>query len=285
MANQAKLKRALRKQLMREAARNGASSSAPSKPSQPVPLRWQEQPAADRARAEAFDGFAPLRNKLREVAAKRHDWAGIPMPLDGERLVVEPSFPNAQALMKMCGERDDEREPEAPDLIGAKVVNSFWSDRKRGDILIIRKADGRTDWGLQPGIHHLMQDLRTLGCAEAWGIEQESQALNLLGTLLDHRRFKQYLMTGSFLESSPRSKVTYLFRRLKPTVAIATKGESTRILCALCLHPIAYYQGSWAGAMTPTDDVVAHLMLMRGDEQMYWKRSNQHPAYRPEAGL
>lgn len=40
-----------------------------------------------------------------------------------------------------------------------------------------------------------------------------------------------------------------------------------------------------AGAMCPTDDVIAHLMLMRGDEVDFWHRSNQHPAHRHEAGL
>ena len=58
-----------------------------------------------------------------------------------------------------------------------------------------------------------------------------------------------------------------------------------KILACLCMHPIAYYAGSWAGAMCPTDDVIAHLSLMRADEHMFWKRSNQHPPYRPEAGL
>jgi hypothetical protein len=37
--------------------------------------------------------------------------------------------------------------------------------------------------------------------------------------------------------------------------------------------------------MCPTDDVIAHLALMRGDEAMFWRRCNQHPPYRPEAGL
>lgn len=58
-----------------------------------------------------------------------------------------------------------------------------------------------------------------------------------------------------------------------------------RILCCLCMRPIAYYADSWAGAMCPTDDVIAHLALMRGDEAMFWRRCNQHPPYRPEAGL
>lgn len=45
------------------------------------------------------------------------------------------------------------------------------------------------------------------------------------------------------------------------------------------------YGGTHAGAMCPTDDVLAHLLLMRGDERLFWSRANQHPANRPEAGL
>lgn len=208
------------------------------------------------------------------------------MPLDGERLVIEPTYPNAAALMALCGEHEDERREPVAELVGARLRNRFWSDKKRSEVLIFDRADGKVDWGIVPGANHLTHDLKTLGCSEAWGIEQESIALDLLGSLLEHRRFKQYLMTGSFLESSKRSGVTYMFRRLKPTVAIATKGpRGVRIMCALCMHPIGHYANSWAGAMTPTDDVVAHLMLMRGDEPLFWKRSTQHPAWRPEAGV
>jgi hypothetical protein len=93
-------------------------------------------------------------------------------------------------------------------------------------------------------------------------------------------------LTGMFLETSKRSAVTYLFRRLRPTVAIGrNKDGGGNIMAALCLHPIAYYAGSWAGAMCPTDDVLAHYCLMRGDEKMFWRRANQHAAFRPEAGL
>lgn len=220
---------------------------------------------------------------LAKLAGERDAWAGLPMPIDGERLVVEPRFPGADKLQAFGATDDD----SADDRVGLRLRSRFYSWSKRCDILIAEHADGRIDWGLQPAIHHFDQDLRTLGCADAWGMEQEGRAIALLHSLLNERQMKQYLMTGAFLESSDRSGVTYVFRRLKPTVAIAksSNGESMRILCALCLHPIAYYAGSWAGAMCPTDDVVAHLMLMRGDEAMFWKRSNQHPAWRPEAGL
>ncbi len=129
--------------------------------------------------------------------------------------------------------------------------------------------------------------LETLRSSVAWSIEGESRALQTLGTLIRHHQFKQYLLTGSFLETSRRSGVTYLFRKLRPTVAIRAdyRTDRTRILCALCLHPIAYYSGSWAGVMTPTDDVLAHLMLCRGDEKMFWRRANQHASWRAAAGL
>lgn len=205
------------------------------------------------------------------------------MPLEDERLIVEPTYPNAEAFMAMGAGREAEKDDD-----GWRLRNKWYSLHHRCDILIMEN-DGKVDWGKLPAFHHIGHDLSTLGCSDAWGIEQEGRAIELLGTMLRHRQFKQYLMTGMFLETSQRSGVTYLFRRLKPTVAIAAHGKSRngepRILAALCMHPIAYYANSWAGAMCPTDDVIAHVAMMRGDEHMFWKRCNQHPPYRPEAGL
>lgn len=231
---------------------------------------------------ERFDGFAFLRNQLRKLARDRDEWAGIPMPLSGERLVIEPRYPNAKELMSI-GQPD---APESEEDAGWREINRWHQATKGREIVVYAHEDGRRTWGVIPAMHSLPMALSTMGCAEAWGIEQESNAVKLLGGLVSHRQFKQYMLTGMFLERSARSRVHYLFRRLRPTVAIVDNGkEGTRILCALCMHPIAYYRGTWAGAMTPTDDVVAHLTMMRGDEAMFWKRSTQHPAWRKEAGL
>lgn len=197
------------------------------------------------------------------------------MPLKGERLVIEPSYPLAELLSG---------KPEAGEDDGWRLRNQWYSRRHRCDILLMER-DGKVDWGKLPAFHHIDHALRTLGCSPAWGIEQEGAAVQLLGTMLRHTQFRQYLMTGMFLETSSRSGVTYLFRKLRPTVALSGRTGDVRILAALCMHPIAYYADSWAGAMCPTDDVVAHLALMRGDEHMFWKRCNQHPPHRPEAGL
>lgn len=224
-----------------------------------------------------MDGHAHLRNKLREVARAKSEWAGIPMPLTDERLVIEPRYPFAA-----LGASKEDDEPR-----DWKVRNVFWSSWRRCDVVIFEEADGRITRSYIPGVHSLQKQLRTLGCSEAWGIEQESKAVHTLGTLVSHRQFKQYMLTGSFVESSKRSGLMYMFRRLRPTAVIAQdfKRDTTKVRCTLCLHPIGYYEDSWAGSMCPTDDVIAHLMMMRGDEPMFWRKANQHPPHRPEAGL
>lgn len=244
-------------------------------------MQSHEQRADKVALLESFDGYAAVRNGLKKVAADREDWSGIPMPVEGHRLIIEPSYPKAKELAEI----GQKQEAEGEAFKDCKIRNHFYSSSRKCDVTIFQYPDGRVDWGLTPAVHHFSHDLQTLGASDAWGIEQESNALQLLGTLVRHRQMKQYLLTGMFLETSKRSGLVYCFRKLRPTVVIDTRKKKTRILCALCMHPIAYYAGSWAGAMTPTDDVVAHLMLMRGDEPMFWRRANQHAPWRPEAGL
>lgn len=162
--------------------------------------------------------------------------------------------------------------------------NKWWSNRERRTIRIWQVGK-RFTFDKVGQFHHLDYSLRTLGGSDAWSLETEFRAMATLQSLVTPRVFRMYLMTGSFLESSTRSKVMYIFRRLKPTIAMSGRTGQLRILASLCMHPIAYYEGSWAGAMCPTDDVLSHLMLMRGDEALYWKRANHHHASRPEAGI
>jgi len=63
------------------------------------------------------------------------------------------------------------------------------------------------------------------------------------------------------------------------------REERAYWLCALCLHPIGYYGDTWAGVMCPTDEVIAHLLMMRGSEEKFWANANQHPIDHPAAGV
>lgn len=206
------------------------------------------------------------------------EWAGIPMPVEGSPLVIEPSYPFAKALMPHA--------EDPPDAVRLPVRAQFWSHRRRMEIVILERPDGKCVSTAVPGSANTAAKLlMTLGASYAWGIEQEQNALRTLGSMLRHHLFKMYLLTGMFLETSARTGVTYVFRRLRPTLALRQTHDRVRILTAMCMHPIGYYADSWAGAMCPTDDVIAHLSLMRGDEPMFWRRCNQHPPYHPLAGV
>jgi hypothetical protein len=233
-----------------------------------------EMNSIERENLRTHDKLHPMREKLRMLADHVGEWAGIPMPLEGQPLIIDPKYPCAKVLTT-------EHEPLEE---GVKLRNQFYSHRYRGQVLIWQEADGSLQWGIERCNQSALQ-LQTLGASYAWGIEQEAAALNTLAELVPHHTFKCYLLSGMFLETSQRSGVTYTFRKLRPTLALRPSGDSMRVIAALCMHPIAYYDGSWAGAMCPTDDVIAHLMLMRADERLYWRRCNQHPADRVEAGL
>jgi hypothetical protein len=125
----------------------------------------------------------------------------------------------------------------------------------------------------------------TLDVAGAWPVEAEQKAQKKLATLIPEDLFDLYVLTGHFPEMSKRSQVTYLFRRGRPTIAIRQTEQYSHALCALCLHPIGYYGDTWAGAMCPTDEVIAHLLMMRGSEEKFWANANQHPLHRPAAGV
>ena len=226
--------------------------------------------------ADKFDEHRWLMDKLSQHV---NEWCGLPIQIQGETLILEPRHPAAKVYQSFAPKPEDE---------GEKIINTFYSHRDRCDVVIWEERDGKRDWGRIPALNHISHDLSTVGCSAAWSLEAELKAQKTLKKLVKPHIWEMYMLTGMFLETSARSGVTYIFRRLKPTVALRpgkTENSSMRILCCLCLHPIGYYAESWAGAMVPTDDVMAHLLLMRGDEKMFWKRANQIAPHRPNAGL
>lgn len=227
---------------------------------------------------DPVDACSQARNALRHIAREANEYAGLPMQLEGgAQLVIEPGYAYAKLFNK---------EHEVDPAETRKVRNRFYCRRRKAEIVIFER-DGKLDWGWVPRANQFLFQMNTMDVSAAWGLEQEATALQLLGTMINHNKFKQYLLTGTFVEISKKSRVLYVFRKLRPTLAVSLShpdGEM-RLLCALCLHPIGFYEESWAGAMCPTDDVIAHLSLMRGDEKYFWKKSTQHPAWSPNAGI
>lgn len=250
----------------------------------PALQEYYDRFARGRQAAKDLDPLSFLRDGLIGIAAERENWSGIPVPVHRSPLVIEPTYAYA-GLNGFCFGMEKE-VGEAGEGTQPKARNIFWSWRKRCWVSIIEEPDGRLWAGAVGPSNSALMILDTLSASDAWGIEQEGAAIDLLGKLLKHRQFKQYMLTGTFLESSKKSGLYYIFRRLRPTMAISPRGkDSCKVLCCLCMHPIGYYGQTWAGCMCPTDDVIAHLLLMRADEKMFWKRCSQHAPWTPEAGL
>lgn len=263
--------------------------------------------------------YADWRGALAEMADRVGEWQGIPVPIDDLPLHLAPGHPLASvygppapAVRVVVGGPPIDGLPDDPvDAVGEiahrclvddveadeTLVNQWYDPKRNRDVLIFRKANGRAFAVTDPrapdrSMDRLTMALSTLGASDAWSLDAETNAIEKLASHVSARQLRHYLLTGSFLETSRRSGLTYVLRRLRPTVAMTPRWpwyrpdrDSMRVLAVLCLHPIGYYGRSWAGCMAPTDDVIAHLLYLRGDEAGFWRAANQHDPAEPEAGL
>lgn len=242
------------------------------------------------------DLFTPAQanRMVAEARLKEGDWAGMPLPVPDLELVLEPRYKHQHISKFRWPEYYDEEgvrhviEPplESSEPSEYRYVNSWWSDRLQTTITVLKDRQGR------PEVRFRLEGrasftLRTLLAAPVWPIEAEEKALKKLASLIPKEKYELYFLTGHFSEESKRSQLTYVFRRGRPTLAIRqSEAEGwTQVLCALCLHPIGYYDQTWAGVMCPTDEVIAHLLMMRGSEEKFWANANQHPPEHPAAGI
>ena len=235
--------------------------------------------------------YAQLSRRLAETNIARQDWSGLPVPIAGLSLVLEPRYKN-KALEEFrwqeCYDENGVRQvldEELPSPASEFTrVNSWWNSRYQLTIVVLQDKQGRARFSI------LVEDrlaftIRTLEAAAVWPVEAEQKAQKKLASLISEDLLELYLLTGHFPEISKRSQVTYLFRKGRPTIALRQDEEVNYALSALCLHPIGYYGDTWAGVMCPTDEVIAHLLMMRGSEEKFWANANQHPLDRPAAGL
>lgn len=257
----------------------------------------------DRARARrrhkvdllAADGWTHERAVavLQIIADGIGAYAGLPMPVTEFPLTLEPRYPHTEALEQVIPGSTRPR-PSADQHL--TVINQWWSPARQALVSLYRdhldsdRIKANLDYAHNRAGDRVTFWLNTAGASQGWDYRLELKAMEKLRELTTDVEFAMYVTTGTFLHTSPGSRVTYLLRRARPTVAIvptdrADDTKPMRILAVLCLHPVGYYQQSWAGAMVPTDDVISHLLWIRSDEHGFWRRANQHNPAAPEAGL
>lgn len=235
---------------------------------------------------------------FRDLAAARGMWAGVPSPVADFAFTLAPGYidnPEQHAgiteVMDQRARPEDDDEPkEEPDVA---VRNAWYSPRLGGTVILyddpagVRMLVDRSSRTPGPRAGMLMS---TMGASTGWDPEAEWRAMNKLATLIPEHLMTMYRLTGAFMETSARSRVTYILRRCRPTLAVVPQvhGDpacSMRFLASLCLHPVGYYRGTFAGGMVPTDDVIAHLLMIRGDEHFLWRKAYQHAGHEAESGL
>jgi hypothetical protein len=212
-------------------------------------------------------------------APEGDNWAGIPLPLPGFSMTIHPKYPFAADFgQRFPSDPLDAVEQDEPTnaIEQSEPTNEWYSYNSNSFVGIFHHGDSyhAERWSRHNPVDRI---LKTLAASNAWDLHAELRAIKKLRRHLNPEKWAQYILTGTFLEQSERSGVVYLFRRLRPTVAMSLAMHRVRILAVLCSHPIGYYSDTWAGAMVPTDDLLAHLLLMRADEHFFWRISNQHP--------
>jgi hypothetical protein len=246
-----------------------------------------------------------VRAMFDEMSDYQFEWQGFPVPLPDFPLVLNKRHP-LRPVLDVYDYQARHRDVEIELLVGGPpiaaddyeeevIVNSWFSFKLNVTVYVVRAGTKyfalRVPRSTDGAMKRLDYWLGTIGASDAWDQQAENKARHMLRSMLTERQYRQYDLTGSFLETSERSRLTYVFRRLRPTVALTPRNkpgslnDHMRCLAVLCMHPIGYYQGSWGGCLVPTDDVIAHLTYMRGDEAGFWKEANQHESWVPEAGL
>lgn len=232
--------------------------------------------------APTMPTWQQIRRKLGVLAKSRGEWAGIPLPVTEAPLVVAKRHP----MSHLNGVQLEQEPRQTDDEQGLEFVNEWYDPKRRVEVIVFRDQGKLCHAVLSrgPGKRAGML-LHCIGVSQTMDIEAERRAMKTLRELIPKHLADAYEMTGTFLESSKRSGVVYLFRRLATTIAFRPDNEGSRVLAALCLHPLAYYEGLPMGVMVPTDDVIAHLVLMRTDEHLFWRKANQHGVESPGALL
>lgn len=253
-------------------------------------------------------------DRLIEFADEQDEYSGVPLPVDGYAMTLaQRAFPDREFMeetldltkaglerkklrrenVHLSDEELNERlvEQLTPLVESAqsnekRVTRNTWYSSRLGQYIHIVEQGGKFHLEYSSGSFasdRITYLLATMATARIYDIRAERRAMEKLRELIGDARADMYETVGGFAEDSKRSPCTYIFRRAKPTLAFGNGVR--RVLCALCMHPLGYYQGTHSGAMVPTDDVIAHLLMMRGDEHRLWRSANQHPVWLAEAGI
>lgn len=206
-------------------------------------------------------GWDEIRRRFNEIATEQGDYAGVPVPVGNMRPV-------------MANDRQRAAEIWPLEVPGRQLPLNRWHVRKAFSVYLLRD-DGRTvGTVLNYWAARLDAMFDTLYALRAVLPEAEMVAFAKLLEHLSDSQARDYVVGNAFSERG-RSGLIYVFRRGLPVLTFRTEEGSVEPRAALCLHPLAYYEGTHAGAMPPSDELLALLLMLRADEPYLWRKANQ----------
>ncbi len=250
------------------------------------------------------------RRKLEEVIRERSGRGSIPFGVqafNAFELIEDTKSRSGATLQEIFNKipEDEKTEPEDKDASKWQYERVIEVRSKPCRYIVLRhtetrrariKRDSSLDSASMFHNNGRVSDAFKLMAYSVWAardshsVTVERQAERKLRMMISRDQWRQYVLTGTFFEQSKRSGKKYWFRRCAPIIVSATyvhdDGEKySRPFVALCLHPHGYYLGTTVGALCPTDNIIAELLLMRTDEPMLWKKATHHELDEPNARL
>jgi hypothetical protein len=231
---------------------------------------------------------------INQIAEEHGFLTGVPIPYAGDDstdMVMARGVPLAEIfnINQEYRQLRTEMESQLTHAMRHDVINS-WNVLGDKTVCVMRTTEGpmalpqyAAGLRLRKIFHGV--DVRFHSHMRA---EAELKAMESLKTRVSEGQYTSYVLGGIFPEQSKRSGVIYFFRKGLPTLAVSFHGQNKdtgKVLAALCLHPMGYYAGTHVGLMTPTDEVIAHLLMMRSDERRYWAKSGQWSAIDSRSGI
>jgi len=242
----------------------------------------------DKLKAGEDVSWDDMKTTMDEVAVEHGIEGGLAMPhmVDGElknRLVLAGSAPLRLTRAALGSEYAQELHRD-----GLRVRNT-WERLGDRTVVVVDTEKGTTAFWLTHAGQRLRKILDDMGIRSGvlMTADAELKALASLKEKITAHQYNLYVISGSFLERSKRSDISYMFRKGRPTLAISCHGRDndSSVIAALCFHPYGYYDGSHVGVLVPTDEVITALLMMRGDEHKFWGKSGQWHASDPRSGI
>ena len=234
-----------------------------------------------------LEGHAPGR--LGELFDVNHH---PKVPISGEELIDQENIPFEEFTGEFW-ERMIERWDAGADAEVVWTLINIWEANPRFRVEVYRSKDDTrylhiprrnkkySRWGLIIRTDAVRMRVTNL--------KAERKARQLLMEQLSGRQKRALELTGAFVEVG-QSGLHYRISFNRPTLAwkiVAVNGREKELefVGSFCLHPLGYYSESFAGCMPPSDEMLAHLKMIRADERLYWRKANQHEIDDPLGGL